>query len=65
MFFFRPLIGCLQKLEIDNKPLSKEQADHAIGVFVGTCHQERVSYPKKTSNRLSDPNFFSVVCLIA
>ncbi|XP_025093729.1 uncharacterized protein LOC112563696 [Pomacea canaliculata] len=39
---YRPLIGCLQKLEIDNKPLSKEQADHAIGVFVGTCHQERV-----------------------
>nr|KAG5714284.1 hypothetical protein BaRGS_018501 [Batillaria attramentaria] len=34
---YRPLIGCVQELEIDDEPLSIADAEMARGVFEGSC----------------------------
>ncbi|XP_076467896.1 uncharacterized protein LOC143298800 isoform X2 [Babylonia areolata] len=34
---YRPLIGCVQELEVDSKPLSVTQAAMSVGVFSGAC----------------------------
>ncbi|KAK7108960.1 hypothetical protein V1264_013091 [Littorina saxatilis] len=39
---YRPLMGCLQGLEIDNKPLLLSQAVTSTGVFSGTCDPYRL-----------------------